>query len=96
MKTARAADAHADADADADAADAASAFSASSNSSTLEYQPENRNEHDQGQIMFSSLDPLDPRRVSLDLFELYSYEMIMTQDIGRRVFLIKKMRVSLC
>jgi len=41
-----------------------------------------------------SLDPLDPRKVSLDLFELYCYEMIMTGDMSRRVFLIKKMRVS--
>lgn len=41
-----------------------------------------------------SLDPLDPRRVSLDIFELYCYEAIMTNEVGRRVFLIKKLRVS--
>jgi hypothetical protein len=41
-----------------------------------------------------SLDPLDARRVSLDIFELYSYEAIMTEDVGRRAFLIGKMRVS--
>ena len=94
MKTARAA--HADADTAAAASAAASTFSPTSNSSAQENQPENRSGHDQGQMIYSSLDPLDPRRVSLDLFELYCYEMIMTQDVGRRVFLIKKMRVSLC
>ncbi|KAL7541959.1 hypothetical protein ACHAXR_011387 [Thalassiosira sp. AJA248-18] len=45
-----------------------------------------------GESVYQSLDPLDPRKVSLDIFELYCQEMIMTTFVGRRVFLIKKMR----
>lgn len=41
-----------------------------------------------------SLDPLDPRRVSLDIFEVYCHEMLNSEEVGRRAFLIKKMRVS--
>jgi hypothetical protein len=44
----------------------------------------------------ASLDPLDPRRVSLDIFEVYCHEMLTTAEVGRRAFLIKKMRVSIC
>lgn len=44
----------------------------------------------------ASLDPLDPRRVSLDIFEVYCHEMLTTAEVGRRAFLIKKMRVSVC
>ena len=47
-----------------------------------------------GESVFASLDPLDPRKVSLDIFELYCQEMLTTPFVGRRVFLIKKMRVS--
>jgi hypothetical protein len=39
-------------------------------------------------------DPLDPRKVSLDIFENYCQEMLNTDDIGRRAYLIVKMRVS--
>ena len=41
-----------------------------------------------------SLDPLDPRKVSLDIFELYCHEMIMSEEVERRAYLIKKLRVS--
>ena len=70
------------------------ASSPNSNPPDPENQPDNLNGYELGQMIYSSLDPLDPRRVSLDLFELYCHEMIMTQDVGRRVFLINKMRVS--
>jgi hypothetical protein len=43
-----------------------------------------------------TLDPLDPRRVSLDIFEVYCHEMVTTGEVRRRAFLIKKMRVSAC
>ena len=39
-------------------------------------------------------DPLDPRKVSLDIFENYCQEMLNSDDIGRRAYLIVKMRVS--
>jgi hypothetical protein len=39
-------------------------------------------------------DPLDPRKVALDIFENYCQEMLNTDDIGRRAYLIVKMRVS--
>lgn len=42
----------------------------------------------------ASLDPLDPRKVSLDIFEVYCHEMVMTSSVGRRAYLIEKMRVS--
>ncbi|KAL9180091.1 hypothetical protein ACHAXT_008061 [Thalassiosira profunda] len=40
------------------------------------------------------LDPLDPRRVSLDLFELYCFEMLSApyEHVGRRAYLVEKMR----
>lgn len=38
-------------------------------------------------------DPLDPRKVSLDIFENYCQEMLNTDNIGRRAYLIVKMRV---
>lgn len=47
-----------------------------------------------GQIIYNSLDPLDPRKVSLDMFELYCHEMLMTDFVGRRAYLIKKLTVS--
>lgn len=41
------------------------------------------------------LDPLDPRIVSRDIFELYCYEMIMEEnEVRRRAFLVAKMKVS--
>lgn len=39
-------------------------------------------------------DPLDPRKVSLDIFENYCQEMLNTDNIGRRAYLIVQMRVS--
>ncbi len=39
-------------------------------------------------------DPLDPRKVSLDIFEMYCHEMINTPMVGRRAYLINKMKVS--
>lgn len=47
-----------------------------------------------GEEIYQFLDPLDPRRVSLEIFELYCHEMISTPIVGRRAYLIKKMRVS--
>jgi hypothetical protein len=44
----------------------------------------------------ASLDPLDPRTVALDIFEVYCHEMVTTSTVGRRAFLIEKMRVSMC
>eukprot|EP00581_Thalassiosira_minuscula_P013882 CAMPEP_0183736140 /NCGR_PEP_ID=MMETSP0737-20130205/48588_1 /TAXON_ID=385413 /ORGANISM="Thalassiosira miniscula, Strain CCMP1093" /LENGTH=559 /DNA_ID=CAMNT_0025970073 /DNA_START=81 /DNA_END=1761 /DNA_ORIENTATION=+ len=38
------------------------------------------------------LDPLDPRKVALDMFELYSKEMITTASVARRAFLINNMK----
>ena len=51
---------------------------------------------DANDAILASLDPLDPRRVSLDIFEVYCHEMVMTSSVGRRAYLIDKMRVSLC
>lgn len=47
------------------------------------------------QDMYHFLDPLDPRKVSLDIFEMYCHEMIITPMISRRAYLINKMKVSL-
>ena len=44
--------------------------------------------------IFQSVDPLDPRKVSLDIFEMYCHEMVNTPTIGRRAYLIIQMRVS--
>lgn len=44
--------------------------------------------------IYPSLDPLDPRKVSLDIFEMYCHEMINTPTVGRRAYLINKMKVS--
>ena len=44
--------------------------------------------------IYQSLDPLDPRKVSLEIFELYCHEMITAPIVGRRAYLITKMRVS--
>ena len=46
-----------------------------------------------GLEILSSLDPLDPRAVALDVFEVYCHEQLATDDVGRRAFLIKKMKV---
>ncbi len=46
------------------------------------------------EVMMAQLDPLDPRKVSLDIFELYCQEMLMASSVGRRAYLIDKMRVS--
>ncbi len=43
-----------------------------------------------------SLDPLDPRKVALDIFEVYCHEMVTTSTVGRKAFLIEKMRVRVC
>lgn len=51
-------------------------------------------EDDTPQIDPELFDPLDPRRLSLDIFEVYCHEMLNTGEVGRRAFLIKKMRVS--
>ena len=48
-----------------------------------------------GEGVYRSLDPLDPRRVSMDIFELYCQEMLVTDFVGRRAYLINKMRVSI-
>jgi hypothetical protein len=47
-----------------------------------------------GDGVYRSLDPLDPRRVSLDIFEAYCQEMLATKSVARRAYLITKMRVS--
>ena len=49
---------------------------------------------DTGEDIYQSLDPLDPRKVSLDIFEMYCHEMVNTPTIGRRAYLIIQMRVS--
>jgi len=43
--------------------------------------------------IYQGLDPLDPRKVSFDLFELYCHELLNTEVVGRRAYLIDKMRV---
>ena len=48
-----------------------------------------------GEKIYLSLDPLDPRKIALDIFEVYCHEMLCTKFIGRRAYLIIKMRVSL-
>lgn len=47
-----------------------------------------------GDEIYRTVDPLDPRKVSMDIFELYSHELLMTPSVGRRAYLVKKMRVS--
>ena len=47
-----------------------------------------------GEKIYQSLDPLDPRKIALDIFEVYCHEMLWTKFIGRRAYLIIKMRVS--
>ena len=49
---------------------------------------------DTKQDIYQSLDPLDPRKVSLDIFEMYCHEMVNTPSVGRRAYLINKMKVS--
>ena len=56
-------------------------------------------EHDEESIIDpldeTTLDPLDPRIVSRDIFELYCYEMIMEEnEVRRRAFLVAKVKVS--
>ena len=48
-----------------------------------------------GEKIYLMLDPLDPRKIALDIFEVYCHEMLCTKFIGRRAYLITKMRVSL-
>ena len=48
---------------------------------------------DSGEDIYQSIDPLDPRKVSLDIFEMYCHEMVNTPTIGRRAYLITQMRV---
>ena len=47
-----------------------------------------------GEGVYRSLDPLDPRRVSLDIFEVYCHEMLASECVERRAYLINKTRVS--
>ena len=47
-----------------------------------------------GEFVYQSLDPLDPRKVALNMFELYCHELITTPSVSRRAFLIDEMRVS--
>jgi len=49
---------------------------------------------DTTQDIYQTLDPLDPRKVSLDIFEMYCHEMVNTPSVGRRAYLINKMKVS--
>ena len=49
---------------------------------------------DPGEDIYQSVDPLDPRKVSLDIFEMYCHEMVNTPTIGRKAYLIIQMRVS--
>ena len=62
---------------------------------TMSKQAAVKEENKERQPMdLESLDPLDPRKVSLDIFELYCHEMIMSEEVPRRAYLIKKLRVS--
>eukprot|EP00578_Thalassiosira_sp_NH16_P007264 CAMPEP_0181126696 /NCGR_PEP_ID=MMETSP1071-20121207/27779_1 /TAXON_ID=35127 /ORGANISM="Thalassiosira sp., Strain NH16" /LENGTH=582 /DNA_ID=CAMNT_0023212339 /DNA_START=166 /DNA_END=1914 /DNA_ORIENTATION=- len=45
-----------------------------------------------GEFVYQSLDPLDPRKVALNMFELYCHELITTPSVSRRAFLIDEMR----
>ena len=49
---------------------------------------------DNEDMVMASLDPLDPRKVALDIFEVYCHEMVTTSSVGRRAYLIDRMRVS--
>ena len=44
--------------------------------------------------IYHRLDPLDARKVSLDIFEMYCHEMIHTPTVGRRAYLIERMKVN--
>ena len=48
-----------------------------------------------GEMIYQDLDPLDSRKVALNLFEVYCHEMLSTKYIARRAFLLKEMKVSL-
>lgn len=47
-----------------------------------------------GELIYNTIDPLDPRKVSFDIFEVYCHEMLTTNYVGRRAYLISQMRVS--
>jgi len=47
-----------------------------------------------GELIYNTIDPLDPRKVSFDIFEAYCHEMLTTNYVGRRAYLISQMRVS--
>ena len=47
-----------------------------------------------GELIYNTIDPLDPRKVSFDIFEAYCHEMLTTNYVGRRANLISQMRVS--
>ena len=47
-----------------------------------------------GELIYNTIDPLDPRKVSFDIFEVYCHEMLTTNYVGRRAYLIGQMRVS--
>ncbi len=44
--------------------------------------------------IYQLLDPLDPRKVSLDIFEMYCHELVHTDSIGRMAYLMDKTKVS--
>lgn len=44
--------------------------------------------------IYQPLDPLDPRKVSLDIFEMYCHELVHTDSIGRMAYLMDKTKVS--
>lgn len=54
--------------------------------------------HDDGDArednIYQFLDPLDPRKVSLDIFEMYCHELVHTDSIGRMAYLMDKTKVS--
>lgn len=48
-----------------------------------------------GEQMYQSLDPGDARKVSLDIFEWFCYQMLKTESVSRRAFLVKELSVSI-
>ena len=51
--------------------------------------------HAVGERVYTTLDPLHPRKVAFDLFEVMCHEMINTTLTSRRAALIKDMRVRI-
>ncbi len=53
--------------------------------------------HDDGgtrEDIYQFLDPLDPRKVSLDIFEMYCHELVHANSIGRMAYIMDKTKVS--